>query len=144
MPFCRECGVEVQDSWKFCPHCNSVQENVGADSSIQNANVHLTDGVIGGDVHITQNNTDDISKALVQTLQQLGFSGESSPAELSPRQEIEVGKVLEVSEKLVDYGVEMDPWTEISLGNAAKISGRTDEAQDHYARALNSFKNQNQ
>ena len=49
MPFCRECGGEVETTWKFCPHCNISQ---------QTASVSVQDGVISGDVTITQNQID--------------------------------------------------------------------------------------
>ena len=49
MPFCRECGGQVETTWKFCPHCNSSQ---------QTASVSVQDGVIAGDVTITQNQID--------------------------------------------------------------------------------------
>ena len=49
MPFCRECGGQVETTWKFCPHCNS---------SLQTASVSVQDGVIAGDVTITQNQID--------------------------------------------------------------------------------------
>lgn len=47
MPFCHECGSEVQATWKFCPNCNS---------SIQ-GKVIVQDGVIAGDVNISENTT---------------------------------------------------------------------------------------
>ena len=49
MPFCRECGGQVETTWKFCPHCNSSQ---------QTASVSVQDGVIAVDVTITQNQID--------------------------------------------------------------------------------------
>ena len=48
-------------------------------SSSQSANVNLNDSVIGGDVNITQNNAEDIATAMVQALERMGFSGQSSP-----------------------------------------------------------------
>lgn len=47
MPFCQECGSEIQTNWKFCPNCNS---------SIQ-GKVIVQDGVIAGDVNISENTT---------------------------------------------------------------------------------------
>lgn len=49
MPFCRECGEQVETTWKFCPHCNSSQ---------QTASVSVQDGVIAGDVTINQSQID--------------------------------------------------------------------------------------
>jgi tetratricopeptide (TPR) repeat protein len=109
-------------------------------SSSQSANVSLQDSVISGDVTITQNNAEDIAVAMVTALERMGFSGQSSPAELTPSQEAEVEQVLEMSEQLASHGIEIDPWTEILLGNAAKFAGRTNTAQQHYLRALETFR----
>ena len=101
MAFCRECGFEVNPSWKFCPNCNSAQPQSDAGSSIQNANVNIGDvGLLEGNITITQNNSEDIAAAMVTALERIGFSGQSSPAELTPSQEEEVEKVLEMSEQL--------------------------------------------
>jgi len=61
---CRECGIGVQPSWKFCPNCNSAQPQSNSDSLTQTANVNLKDGVHVGDVNIIQNNTKEISTAI--------------------------------------------------------------------------------
>ena len=106
----------------------------------QSANVSLQDSVIGGDVTITQNNAEDIAAAMVTALERLGFTGQSSPAELTSAQEAEVEQVLEMSEQLASHGIEIDPWTEIRLGNAADIAGRTHTAQQHFLRALETFR----
>ena len=109
-------------------------------SSSQSANVSLQDSVISGDVTITQNSAEDIATAMVTALERIGFSGQSSPAELTPSQEAEVEQVLEMSEQLASHGIEIDPWTEITLGNAAKLAGRTHSAQQNYLRALETFR----
>ena len=59
-------------------------------TSSQSANVNLKDSVIGRDVNITQNNAEDIANAMVQALERIGFSGQSSPSELTPSQEKDV------------------------------------------------------
>jgi len=109
-------------------------------SSSQSTKILLQDSVVGGDINITQNNAEDIATAMVQALERMGFSGQSSPAELTPSQEAEVEQVLEMSEQLVGHGIEIDPWTEITLGNAAELAGRTHSAQQHYLRALETFR----
>ena len=109
-------------------------------TSSQSANVNLQDSVVGGDVNITQNNAEDIATAMVQALERIGFSGQSSPAELTPSQEREVEQILELSEQLASHGIEIDPWTEITLGNAADLAGRTHSAQQHYLLALETFR----
>ena len=105
-------------------------EWIPAPPNSNNASVSLQDSVVAGDVNITQNNAEDIASAMVQALERLGFSGQSSPEELTPSQEEEVEQVLEMSEQLVGHGIGIDPWTEIKLGNAAELAGRTHSAQD--------------
>jgi tetratricopeptide (TPR) repeat protein len=129
MPFCRECGGQVEVTWKFCPHCNNEQESSVV---IGNDSVHVGD--------ITVNKIDEIKQGLEEVLAGLGFTKDSSPTELTPSQEAEVEQVLEMSEQLASHGLEIDPWTEIVLGNAAKLSGRTNTAQQHYLRALETFR----
>ena len=104
------------------------------------ASVSMQDSVVAGDVNITQNNSEDIANAMVQALERVGFSGQSSPAELTPSQAAEVEQVLEISEQLVSHGIEIDPWTEITVGNAARLAGRTHTAQQQYLRALETFR----
>ena len=109
-------------------------------SSSQSANINLQDSVVGGDVHITQNSASDFIAGIDYLLKKIGFDGQSSPTELTPSQEADVEQVLEMSEQLAGHGIEIDPWTEITLGNAAKFAGRTHSAQQHYLRALEIFR----
>ena len=53
MPFCRECGFEVQAGWKFCPQCNR---------ELSTEKVVIQDGIVAGDVTI--NNLDQIKQAI--------------------------------------------------------------------------------
>ena len=115
-------------------------EWIPAPPAAEPVSVSMQDSVIAGDVNITQNNAEDIAAAMVTALERIGFSGQSSPAELTPSQEAEVEQVLEMSEQLVSHGIEIDPWTEITLGNAAELAGRTHSAQQHYLRALDTFR----
>ena len=55
MPFCRECGKEVQDDWKTCPHCSCSLTESSQSISIQ-------DSAVGGDVVI--NDSKAISSAV--------------------------------------------------------------------------------
>ena len=115
-------------------------EWIPAPPAAEPVSVSMQDSVIAGDVNITQNNAEDIAAAMVTALERIGFSGQSSPIELTPSQEAEVEQVLEMSEQLAGHGIEIDPWTEITLGNAAKLAGRTHSALQHYLRALESFR----
>ena len=76
MPFCRECGGQVEATWKFCPHCNSEQESSVV---IGNDSVHVGE--------ITVNKIDEIKKGLEEVLTGLGFTKGSSPKALTPSQE---------------------------------------------------------
>ena len=96
-------------------------EWIPAPPTAEPVSVSMQDSVIAGDVNITQNNAEDIAAAMVTALERIGFSGQSSPAELTPSQEAEVEQVLEMSEQLASHGIEIDPWTEITLGNAATL-----------------------
>ena len=126
--------INLQDSMM------SGDVNVEQNSNDASSAINLKDSAMSGDINITQNNAEDIANAMVQALERIGFSGQSSPAELTPSQEKEVEQVLEMSEQLAGDGIEIDPWTEITLGNAAKLAGRTHSAQQHYLRALETFR----
>ena len=114
--------------------------NLEQSSSDASSVINLKDSAMSGDVNITQNNAEDIAAAMVTALERIGFSGQSSPEKLTPSQEKEVEQVLEMSEQLTSHGIEIDPWTEITLGIAADLAGRTHSAQQHYLRALETFR----
>ena len=65
MPFCRDCGKEIQDDWRLCPYCESrIGPPSDQESSSQSTNMLLQDSVIGGDVTTTINDPDSISTAV--------------------------------------------------------------------------------
>jgi hypothetical protein len=65
MPFCRECGKEVQDDWKLCPYCESrIGPPSEQNSSSQSADILLQDSVMTGDVTTTINDPKSISTAV--------------------------------------------------------------------------------
>ena len=84
-----------------------VSGNVNLEQSSSDASsvINLKDSAMSGDINITQNNAEDIATAMVQALERMGFSGQSSPAELTPSQEKEVEQVLEMSEQLASQGI---------------------------------------
>jgi hypothetical protein len=49
MPFCRQCGKEVQADWATCPYCS---QTIGAPAT---QHLNVKDSVVSGDVNITQN-----------------------------------------------------------------------------------------
>ena len=92
MPFCRDCGKSVEADWKFCPHCNSEQESSVV---IGNDSVHV------GDITVNQVDEDALKNSLKQIfdekmaeLAEIGFTKDSSPAELTPSQEAEVEQAV--------------------------------------------------
>ena len=46
MPFCSECGEQVEATWKFCPHCNTKQQTAAV--------VIGNDSVNTGDITVNQ------------------------------------------------------------------------------------------
>jgi len=123
----------------------TCSEWIPAPPAAEPASVSMQDSVIAGDVNITQNNAEDIAAAMVTALERLRFSGQSSPSELTSSQEAEVEQVLEMSEQLASHGIEIDPWTEIALGNLAKhASSRSSHliSRDYYLSALEKFQGQ--
>lgn len=54
MPFCRECGKEVQEDWISCPYCS---EQIGPHAS---QNMNISDSVVGGDLTVYNNSTHSI------------------------------------------------------------------------------------
>jgi len=99
--------------------------NIEQGSTSASSAINLKDSAMSGDINLTQNSASDIIAGIDHLLKGLGFDGQSSPAELTPSQEAEVEQVLEMSEQLASHGIEIDPWTEITLGNAAGLAGRT-------------------
>ena len=77
---------------------------------------------------------------IMARLEANGFIENSSPPKLTPTEEKEINLILEMAEKLVKHGIEIDPWTEITLGNAARLAGKTNTAQQNYLRALELFR----
>jgi len=126
--------INLQDSMM------SGDVNVDLNSNDTSSTINLKDSAMSGDINITQNSASDFIAAIDHLLKRLGFDGQSSPAELTPSQEKEVEQVLEMSEQLAGHGIEIDPWTEITLGNAATLAGRTHSAQQYYLRALETFR----
>jgi hypothetical protein len=57
MPFCRDCGKEVQDDWKLCPYCESPVNPSTPESAPQPTEVNVTDSVVMGSIENTTNIT---------------------------------------------------------------------------------------
>lgn len=132
MSFCRECGKEVQATWKVCPHCAAPQQSA-------QSNVVIQDSAVSGD--ITINNVEQIMQGMEQVLSELGFRGSNSPTVLTNEQKVQVNQLLKISENVVQSGIEIDPFVESRLASAAYKAGRIDDARTHLTRSLNSYRN---
>ena len=61
MPFCQSCGCSIEQSWKFCPNCNTpLNYQISSDQ----AALEMNDSVIAGDVTITQQSTNITQQTL--------------------------------------------------------------------------------
>jgi glutaredoxin len=49
MPFCRECGKEIQEDWKVCPYCEDHIDYL-------NQRVNISDAVVMGNISTTHHN----------------------------------------------------------------------------------------
>ena len=64
MPFCRECGFEVETDWLYCPKCNSSQvssSNNSSNPSVQNSSSKNQDVITQRMMIIDQWNDDIIT-----------------------------------------------------------------------------------
>ena len=60
----------------------------------------------------------------------------TDPDEVTTDQDVEIEKILDVSDTISGHGIAIDQSTEIVLGDAAKLAGNTDRAKQHFQRAL--------
>ena len=73
MPFCRECGKEVQREWKLCPFCGESQES-GEAKSDSSGPLQFQDSAMSGDIHHTviNNDVEAVTNAVIMALDKLG------------------------------------------------------------------------
>lgn len=64
MSFCRECGKEVQDDWKTCPHCSCSLTESSQSISIQ-------DSVVSGDLITITNDSEAIKQGYLEAKREL-------------------------------------------------------------------------
>jgi len=102
MPFCRECGKEVQREWKLCPFCGVSQEGDGGPKS--EGALNFQDSAMSGDIHHTviNNDVEAVTSAVIMALDRLGIVSNE------PTQEIPVELMAPEIQKLsvgdsVDY-----------------------------------------
>ncbi|MBT6163631.1 MAG: tetratricopeptide repeat protein, partial [Crocinitomicaceae bacterium] len=60
-------------------------------------------------------------------------------ASMTPQQLREFEKIEQTTEKLAEYGIDLDPWHENKLGDLARLAGRNKDAQRHYQKSYDDF-----
>lgn len=60
-------------------------------------------------------------------------------ASMTPQDIEELERIEEQTEKIIQYGVDIDPWYEIKLGEIARLAGLNEDAMKHYLRAREQF-----
>ena len=86
MPFCRECGKEVEREWKLCPFCGEAQDGGGRSDS--GGPLKFQDSAMSGDIHHTviNNDVEAVTSAVIMALDKLGVVSnepkQEVPAEL--------------------------------------------------------------
>lgn len=119
MPFCRECGKDVQATWKVCPHCAAPQQSA-------QSNVVIQDSAVIGD--ITINNIEDIKKAMIDALTELDVIEGSIPDEPTGQEQEKIDKVLQLSSQLIENDIQLEPNIEEIL---AKIAWKKRHTKPH-------------
>jgi Flp pilus assembly protein TadD len=62
------------------------------------------------------------------------------PKEITDEEKEEVEELIETEEYILSkYGINVEPWTLLELGDAAELAGRTNTAQNYFERALKIF-----
>ena len=114
---------------------------------VSGANVYtqqkIVDSVIMGNLTsqtIVQNSPEDMAKAMVLALEQIGFVGNIQTSNPSHQQMSNVKNLLKAGDKLSSRGVKIQGSTDLKLGNAARLTGRYQAAMEHYQRALDTFR----
>tara|TARA_B100000003_G_scaffold126538_1_gene113435 strand:- start:114 stop:560 length:447 start_codon:yes stop_codon:yes gene_type:complete len=64
VPFCRECGKQVEATWKVCPHCANTLENASS-------NISVRDSAIAGDIITNVNDAKTISQGYKQAIKEI-------------------------------------------------------------------------
>ena len=105
----------------------------------------IVDSVIMGNLTsqtIVQNSPEDMAKAMVMALEQIGFVGNIQSSNPSNQQMSNVKNLLKASDEMVSQGIHIQGSTDLKLGNAARLTGRYKAALEYYERALKTFRSE--
>ena len=83
------------------------------------SNIVMQDSVIAGDVNVSNNNVEDIKKAMSDALTELGVVEGSIPDEPTGQEQEKIDKVLQLSSQLVENDIQLEPNIEEILAKIA-------------------------
>jgi tetratricopeptide (TPR) repeat protein len=98
----------------------------------------ITDSVVTGDViqNIILNDPEYVANAVKQTLVNLGFHEGAHPSSLNNNDKIQLDHTLTLADTIANQGINLDGWTEISLGYACELEDDLLAAITHFEKAL--------
>ena len=144
MPFCRQCGKEVESDWKVCPFCGEVQE-VGIGSNESSTPLQFQDSAMSGDIHHTviNNDVDAVTNAVIMALDKLGVVSNESPKDVpvelvAPEiQRLSVGDAVDYFSPTNERWLDNCTITEVNLDGTYVVSvPKSSRTEIKYARSI--------
>ena len=109
----------------------------------------IQDSVIMGDVNrniinqtIVQTDVSSINEIFengINRLIEMGFGKYPVELELSEEEQKEISEIINISDQAIEHGVDIDRWTEMTIGMAALNVGRFESAMNNFTRAKSKF-----
>ena len=123
-----------------------LEDGVWVDSNKnQEKGIVISDSVVMGDV--IQNlsiDQEELTQAVSAALEKLGFTNNGMhPTQLKRESEVQLRNTITLADTLLQRGVKLDGWTEISLGYACELEGDMKGAKRHFETAKNIAKQRN-
>ena len=119
--------------------------------SSKSVDLNLQDNVIGGDVNINQtivqpdlSSIKEIFDNGINRLIEMGFSGHPVEIELSQEENEEISQIIDITEEARGHGLDIAPWTEMTIGMAGLNAGRFDSAMNNFTMAKSKFESLNE
>jgi len=117
-----------------------LEEGIWAKTENKQAHgIVISDSVVMGDViqNIILNDPEYVANAVKQTLANLGFNGGEHPSSLNNSNKIQIDHTLTLADTIANQGINLDGWTEISLGYACELEDDLQIwARIHFEKAL--------